>query len=228
MNALKKLLIIDDDVDIQMFIKIKMKHHNFTVISADCGMEGIEKAMQEKPDIIFFDFNMPDMNGWEVCTRLKEEENTKNIPSILLTASITEELSKEALSRGAAGSLKKPFNEKELLVTINEVLGENKKAEISNNKATDVWKKIQSDFLNRVEIKIGNINNALSKDPVDYESIRMDSHSLKGSAGTIGFNKLGAAAGKIMEYIDKKDEGIIQDKVEKLVVELKEIYLKEK
>jgi CheY-like chemotaxis protein len=96
-----KILIIDDEQAILKMYSASLFDYN--VVTANNGEEGLKLSKSEKPDIIFLDIIMPKMNGLDVLKRLKEDDNTKDIPVILLT-NLPEPASKDkAMSLGAYG-----------------------------------------------------------------------------------------------------------------------------
>ena len=120
--AEKKVLVVDDEIHIIHVVAIKLRNNGYEVISADNGGTAYELACQEKPDIIVTDFQMPVMTGLELVQKLRENEPTKNIPVIMLTArgfAITDK-QKETLQ--IAECLSKPFSPKELLRSIEDIL----------------------------------------------------------------------------------------------------------
>jgi two-component system alkaline phosphatase synthesis response regulator PhoP len=120
--ASKKVLVVDDEVHIVHVVAIKLRNNDYEVISADNGAEAYQLACQEKPDIIVSDYQMPVMSGLELIEKLRQNEETKDIPVIMLTArsfSITKEQQEELQ---ISGCLSKPFSPKELLGNIEDVL----------------------------------------------------------------------------------------------------------
>jgi two-component system, OmpR family, alkaline phosphatase synthesis response regulator PhoP len=123
--AIKKVLIVDDEIHIVHVVAIKLRNNGYEVITAENGAEAYERACREKPDIVISDFQMPLMTGTELIEKMRNNEATKNIPVILLTArsfAIEEEL-KEQL--GISECLSKPFSPKELLRSIEDILYHN-------------------------------------------------------------------------------------------------------
>lgn len=118
----KRVLIVDDEVHIIHVVAIKLRNNGFGVISAGNGAEAFEIACQEKPDIIVTDFQMPVMTGPEFVAKLRETDETKDIPVIMLTARsfAVDDEQKEKLK--ISQCLSKPFSPKELLRTIEDVL----------------------------------------------------------------------------------------------------------
>lgn len=79
-----KILIIEDESSIRRFITINLLRENFLVIEAESGEEGLQKAMQERPDLAVLDVMLPGIDGYEVCRRMREE--LPEIAVIMLTA----------------------------------------------------------------------------------------------------------------------------------------------
>lgn len=80
-----KILIIDDEKDLVSLIRARLEESDYNVIFAFSGLEGLDKAGQEPPDLILLDIMMPGMDGYEVLNRLKNDEKTSRIPVIMLT-----------------------------------------------------------------------------------------------------------------------------------------------
>ncbi len=85
-KKIKKILMVDDDVDFVEATKLILEHKTYKMIVAYGGKEGLKKAQSEQPDLIILDVMMPEMDGYEVCTKLKEDPKYCNIPILLLTA----------------------------------------------------------------------------------------------------------------------------------------------
>ncbi len=122
---MKKILAIDDQPDNLITIKAVIRNNlpNCTVITALSGQEGIDIAIKEQPDTILLDIIMPIMDGYEVCTKLKANKATKNIPVIMLTAIRTDSQSRaKGLNIGADAFLSKPIDLVELTAQVNVML----------------------------------------------------------------------------------------------------------
>ncbi len=118
----KRVLVVDDEVHIVHVVAIKLRNNGYEVISADNGEEAYELACREKPDIIVTDYQMPVMTGLELVEKLRQYEETKDIPVIMLTArsfAIPKEQQEELR---ISDCLSKPFSPKELLGNIEDVL----------------------------------------------------------------------------------------------------------
>jgi len=118
----KRVLVVDDEIHIVHVVAIKLRNNGYEVISADNGAEAFELACKEKPDIVVTDFQMPVMTGLELVEKLRQREETRDIPVIMLTArnfAIPEEQQEELR---ISGCLSKPFSPKELLGNIEDIL----------------------------------------------------------------------------------------------------------
>jgi two-component system, sensor histidine kinase and response regulator len=119
---MKKILVVDDQPDNVFILQDRLKRAGFEVIAAYEGETGIQKTIEEKPDLILLDIMMPDISGFDVCRKLVANEETKNIPIILVTALTDAEDIKEGFDAGAFDYIKKPFNRDEMLARINSAL----------------------------------------------------------------------------------------------------------
>ncbi len=117
-----KILIIDDQPENVFVLQDRLEHEGYNVITAYDGQSGINKAVDEQPDIILLDIMMPGMSGFEVCEVLTKNEKTKRIPIIMVTALTGSDDIKKGLELGAYDYIKKPFNRVELLARIKSAL----------------------------------------------------------------------------------------------------------
>lgn len=117
-----KILIVDDEMDTLLPLKISLKVEDYNVIGALNGYEAIDKAKTEIPDLVLLDLMMPEMDGYEVCARLKKDARTKNIPIIMLTARDAVRDKLKGLDIGADDYVTKPFNLNELKARIKTAL----------------------------------------------------------------------------------------------------------
>ncbi|MEX2012895.1 MAG: response regulator [Candidatus Levyibacteriota bacterium] len=96
-----KILLVDDDESLLAVFTTALQKDGFETVTASSGAGGIEKASSEKPDLILLDQVLPDISGNEVLIKLKSQEDTKNIPIIILSNFSQEELVKQAINEGA-------------------------------------------------------------------------------------------------------------------------------
>ncbi|MBI5236984.1 MAG: response regulator transcription factor [Deltaproteobacteria bacterium] len=118
----QKILVIDDEKDILRLLEHNLGKAGFNVISASDGLDGLDIARKELPDLIILDVMLPNMEGTEVLKLLKKDNLTDKIPVIMLTAK-GEELDRVVgLELGADDYIIKPFSPKELLLRVNVLL----------------------------------------------------------------------------------------------------------
>ncbi|MHC4602189.1 MAG: response regulator [Planctomycetota bacterium] len=118
----KKVLVVDDEIHIVHVAAIKLRNNDYDVITATNGAEAFELACAEKPDIIVTDFQMPVMTGLELVEKIRQKEETKDIPVILLTARSFAISKEQEQDLQISGCLSKPFSPKELLENIEDIL----------------------------------------------------------------------------------------------------------
>lgn len=117
----KTILIVEDNYDLQTFLK-ELLENQYNIILADNGEEGYHYAKSNFPDLILSDIMMPILDGIEMCNKLQMDHLTKHIPVILLTAKNSTNAKISGLKSGAIEYINKPFNTKELLLKINNIM----------------------------------------------------------------------------------------------------------
>lgn len=120
---LKSILCIEDEPEMIDLMRLILGRRGFTVKGAAGGIEGLRMIRAERPDLVLLDLMMPDMDGWEVYQQMKADENTKNIPVIVVTAkaqSIDKVLGLHIAK--VDDYLAKPFSPQDLLGSVERVL----------------------------------------------------------------------------------------------------------
>ena len=112
---MKKVLVVDDDEDIVQIVSALLEKEGYKTVTAANGREAFEKAASEKPDLIIADIMMPEMDGWEFCWRVRENENLGETPFIFLTARADVMDQIRGSEIGADDYIIKPFRKQELL-----------------------------------------------------------------------------------------------------------------
>jgi len=121
----KKILVVDDELNVLKVIASRLKANNYDVVTASDGIYAVKKAIEEKPDLIILDIKMPAGGGVSVFENLKLLDGTMTTPIIFITAYPTEEIKRKVLEMGAEDFVAKPFNPDELLAKVKKALGEN-------------------------------------------------------------------------------------------------------
>ncbi len=122
---MSKILVIDDDTAINELIKINLELCGYEVITAPDGIKGFALAKQELPDLVVLDVMMPEVDGYTVAKRIRENEETKNTPILMLTALGMIEDKVKGFDLGVDDYLVKPFEMDELRVRVRALLKRN-------------------------------------------------------------------------------------------------------
>ncbi len=120
-----KILIVDDDAHIRLLLEQTLEDFEdkgVELLSASNGKEAIDTILKEKPDIVFLDIMMPEVNGFDVCSRIKNEYRLMNVFIILLTANGHESYLKSGNDCGANMYMTKPFDPNHVVKKVSEIL----------------------------------------------------------------------------------------------------------
>lgn len=120
--ARPKILLVDDNPIILEIEKSVLKVEDYDIDTASDGEEALEKVKLFQPDLILLDIMMPQMDGYQVARRLKDDQTTQHIPVIMVTAKRRPEDMNEGYLEGAAGYITKPFKSEELLKVVKILL----------------------------------------------------------------------------------------------------------
>jgi CheY-like chemotaxis protein len=118
----RKVLVVDDEIHIVHVVAIKLRSNGFEVVTASNGAQAYELACSENPDLIVTDFQMPVMDGFELVKKLRQNEQTKDIPVIMLTARSFSIEAEQKEQLNISECLGKPFSPRELLKKIEDIL----------------------------------------------------------------------------------------------------------
>jgi signal transduction histidine kinase len=117
-----RILIVDDEERNVKLVKGMIMSEKYEVATATCGQDALEYLESDLPDLIVLDVMMPDIDGFEVCRRLKQDEATRHIPILMVTALMEKEHRVKAMEVGADDFLSKPVDRTELLVRVKSLL----------------------------------------------------------------------------------------------------------
>lgn len=111
----KKILIVDDEVDLVETVRFSLEMEGFTVLVSGDGEDALKQARKENPDLIILDIMLPKLDGYKVCRLLKFDERYKHIPILMLTAKTQEKDKALGKEIGADEYITKPFEMDELM-----------------------------------------------------------------------------------------------------------------
>jgi two-component system, cell cycle sensor histidine kinase and response regulator CckA len=134
------ILIVDDEPDILAMLSHIFTTHGYIVVTASTGEEGIRKVKEERPDLILLDVILPDLDGFEICRRIRSDSETKDTFIIILSARRTTVNNQvEGLQAGADGYMTKPVDPDELLARVNAMV-RIKRAEDALKQSESLWR----------------------------------------------------------------------------------------
>jgi DNA-binding response OmpR family regulator len=161
------ILIVDDNREMLEYLNIKFSV-KYKILQASNGEKALSIAIEKNPDLIITDLMMPEMDGIELCKRIKTDINTSHIPIIILTAKTTEESAVEGLETGADVFLSKPFNVDVLKAQIKTLLESREKMKMNfarelilqpkNVTVTSTDERFLKKLMDVVEQNIGDVN----------------------------------------------------------------------
>lgn len=149
----EKIVVIEDEVDILEVIEYNLRREGFEVIASESGEDGLEKIERVAPDLILLDLMLPEIDGIELCKRLKSDPVTSGIPVIMVTAKGEESDVVLGLGVGADDYVTKPFSPKELIARVKAVLRRGQVREDDDRKSRIVRDGLVID-LKRHEVKV--------------------------------------------------------------------------
>jgi len=123
--ASKNILVIEDEEDIRELVRYNLEREKFKISEAESGEKGLKKAEKDKPDLILLDLMLPGKDGMQICRELKQSDQTRNIPVVMMTARGEESDIVAGLELGAEDYVVKPFSPKVLVARVKAVLRRN-------------------------------------------------------------------------------------------------------
>lgn len=118
----KKILVVDDEEDVQTYLGNILKRNNYGVIVAADGKNCLELAKKELPDLIILDIMLPDIPGDDIASKLSEDPATRNIPIIFLTALMRKQEEGGMMKTGKRYILAKPAMKEEILALVKKII----------------------------------------------------------------------------------------------------------
>ena len=117
-----RVLVVDDEAPIRLLCRVNLEAEKMTVVEAPDGPSGLDKARTEAPDVILLDVMMPGLDGWQVAEELLDDERTRSIPIVFLTARAEVRDRARGLDLGGIDYVTKPFNPTELAPLVRELV----------------------------------------------------------------------------------------------------------
>jgi CheY-like chemotaxis protein len=117
-----RILVIDDEKGLSQVLAIRLRAAGFIALTANSGLEGLVAAQETRPDAIVLDVRMPDMDGFEVYARLKQNPHLSTIPVVFLSANVQDSARHSALAAGAVAYLTKPYDPHEVIATLRDAI----------------------------------------------------------------------------------------------------------
>ena len=182
-----RILLVDDNDDFRHFMKDTLKK-DFSILEASNGKEAWEKILEFSPDIIISDVMMPEMDGYELCEKVKNDLRTSHIPLILLTAYTAQEQELRGLETGADDYITKPFNFDILLLRIHKIL------ELRSYR--------QNQFKNQIEIEPAEITITPLDEKLIKNAIKLVEENINDSEFSV--ERLSKGLGISRVYLYKK------------------------
>jgi len=121
MDQTAKVLVVDDTPQNARLLEAMLSPRGYSVVLAHSGLDGLEKVRTERPDLVLLDIVMPDISGYEVCRRLREDPETRLLPVVMMTSSGDQD-KVDTIEAGADDFIARPFNPSELLSRVRSLL----------------------------------------------------------------------------------------------------------
>jgi two-component system KDP operon response regulator KdpE len=158
----EKILAIDDDAKLLSLVEKVLRPYNFSIYTAMSGEKGLEMFHQVTPDLVILDVMIPDMDGWEVCERIRQ---VSSVPIIFLTALDSVEDTVQGLQQGADDYLAKPFKVNELQARVLAML---RRARMPHKQPDVLRFRNNQLVINQAEKKVFAQDQEVSLSPIEY------------------------------------------------------------
>lgn len=126
------ILVVDDESHILHVVNLKLSKAGYEIITAEDGEEGLEMAIEHRPDLVITDYQMPFMTGLELCMQMKQKPETEKTPALMLTARGFSIASEYLEQTNIHGVISKPFSPREVLSHVRELIGSAAVAEVTD------------------------------------------------------------------------------------------------
>ncbi|MEP1151753.1 MAG: response regulator [Balneola sp.] len=175
LEAKYNVLVVDDHPALVTLIKHKLIHRGFEVLTAQNGEDAFEIVKSKIPDLVISDIEMPVMDGYQLCTKIKESESYGHIPVILVTSMVTTDSLMKGISAGADNYLTKPYDDETLFSKVDELL-KKPLSRISEREALKVNVEgkeysIKADLEHLINLLVSTYKNTLAQN-IELETVK--------------------------------------------------------
>ncbi len=228
-----RILIVDDDRDIRIFISTYLNSLNCEADQAENGKKALEKLKTERYDLVIMDMNMPEMSGYDTVEKLREWEREHGrgpIPVIAFTGDASREAIDKCIDSGCTTYMSKPLRGDVLVKAIELIIPGSIKKKLSGDQSDKIKVHVNEELIDIIPGYLQNrhkdieaLHNALKED--DYETIRGLGHDMKGSGGGYGFKDITDIGRHLEEASIIKDNVSVKKLINKLEQYLKNVEL---
>lgn len=166
----EKILVVEDDEDIMELISYNLEKEKYLVIQASSGEKALKKLMEDLPSLILLDLMLPEIDGLELCRKLKQNPETQRIPVIMVTAKGEESDIVIGLELGADDYVTKPFRPKELVARVRAVL---RRTSVTVEIKTSDMTKIHDIEINAGKREVTVFGKAVELSYTEFEVLRV-------------------------------------------------------
>lgn len=198
---LKTVLIVDDSEITRHALQSFFLDCNLNVITSNDGLEGVQKALEYKPVIIFLDLLMPNLNGVKMLQVIKVMDELKHIPVIVISGNTNKRNVLAAIEAGAERVISKPLKKEIIIFAVNEILGKDFLVKTKGDtrflhkEDKELTRQLRHFFLNSFPEKERGIIESLKTKNI--ELLKLISHEIKGTGGAVGYPELTIMGGEI-------------------------------
>ncbi len=121
-NEQARVLVVDDEPDVLLLCRVNLEFEGYEVVEASDGEEAMARLRETSPDVVLLDVMLPKMDGWQVLSAIKQDEELKDLPVVMLTAKVQDQDQIRGWSQGAADYITKPFSPLALSQVLQDVL----------------------------------------------------------------------------------------------------------
>ncbi len=214
----ERILVVDDELESVKLIGLMLQRRGYEIIAARSGAQALEKAQTENPDLVILDIMMPDMDGYEVCRRLRADSATANLPIIMFTAKTMVDDKVAGFQAGADDYLTKPVHPDELTSRVEAVLLRSARSRVEEQPP------IRAKILGFLGSKGGvgtttlavNVAVALAQGPAKGQQVILaDMQSgMAASSIQLGLRRHGGIARLLDEPVERIDARIVEAQLE--------------